>query len=37
MTTLNIIIIKCVLELKERTGFSRPAIKKYLDANEKVR
>merc|ERR1712161_30784 len=34
MTTIDI-IIKCVLELKERTGSSRPAIKKYLAANEK--
>merc|ERR1712194_55709 len=28
-------IVKCVLELKERTGSSRQAIKKYLAANEK--
>jgi len=34
MTTLDI-IVKCVLELKERTGSSRQAIKKYLAANEK--
>merc|ERR1712194_106523 len=34
MTTLDI-IIKCTLALKERTGSSRPAIKKYLAANEK--
>jgi len=34
MTTLDI-IVKCVLDLKERTGSSRQAIKKYLAANEK--
>jgi hypothetical protein len=36
MATLKI-IVKAILDMKDRTGSSLPALKKWVETNEKVR